>query len=86
MSALGQKQTLCNALTRVRFTPNSDRESGLPRKVMSALLPKADMRVAQANVHGRRPLTDRRPSPTSVRLVSDANGISALALKMLVFS
>jgi len=86
MSTLDQKQTLCNALTHVRFTPNSDRESGLPQKVMSALLPKADMRVAQVNAHGRRPLTDRRPWPTSVRLVSDANGISALVLKMLVFS
>ena len=28
---------------RVRFTPNSDRESGFPHKVMSALPPKADI-------------------------------------------
>jgi len=28
---------------RVRFTPNSDRESGFPHKVMSALPQKADM-------------------------------------------
>jgi len=27
----------------VRFTPNSDRESGLSQTVMSALPPKADM-------------------------------------------
>ena len=34
---------------RVRFTPNSDRESGFPRKVMSALPSKAD--VCGANRH-----------------------------------
>jgi hypothetical protein len=28
---------------RVRFAPNSDRESGFPQKFMSALHPKADM-------------------------------------------
>jgi hypothetical protein len=33
---------------------------------------------------GHRPLTEGRL--TSVRLVSDANGISALALKVLVIS
>jgi len=33
---------MCTARAHVRFTPNSDRESGLPRKVMSALPPKAD--------------------------------------------
>jgi hypothetical protein len=41
MSALGQK--LCDATTHVRFTPNSDRESGHPQKAMSALPPEADM-------------------------------------------
>jgi len=35
---------------RVRFTPNSDRESGFPHKVMSALPPKADMYSALAYV------------------------------------
>jgi hypothetical protein len=34
----------------VRFTPNSDRESGLPHKVISALPPKADMCSALAHV------------------------------------
>ena len=34
----------------VRFTPNSDRESGFPHKVMSALPPKADMCSALADV------------------------------------
>ena len=40
MSALGQKQTYA---AHNRFTPNSDRKSGLPHKVMSALSLKADM-------------------------------------------
>jgi hypothetical protein len=34
----------------VRFTPDSDRESGFPRKVMSALPPKADMCGATTDV------------------------------------
>ena len=34
----------------VRFAPNSDRESGFPHKVMSALSPKADMCSALAHV------------------------------------
>ena len=34
----------------VRFAPNSDRESGLPRKVVSALPPKADMCGANRHV------------------------------------
>src|SRR5262249_24781094 len=39
----GSKADMCDANRHVRFTPNSDRESGLPAKVMSALSPKADM-------------------------------------------
>ena len=39
----GSKADICGATSHVRFTPDSDRESGLPRKVMSALPPKADM-------------------------------------------
>jgi hypothetical protein len=41
MSALGHKRTCAVQLGHVRFVPNSDRESGLPHKVMSALHPKA---------------------------------------------
>src|SRR5262249_46066033 len=55
------------------YPPNSDRESGLPRMVMSALPPKADMRSANTDVcfgpkadisslirsHHRRALTPR---------------------------
>jgi hypothetical protein len=36
--------------THVRFTPNSDRESGFPQTVMSALPRKADMYGALADV------------------------------------
>ena len=34
---------MCGAPTDVRFTPDSDRESGPPQTAMSALLSKADM-------------------------------------------
>ena len=34
----------------VRFTPNSDRESEIPQKAMSALPPKADMCSARHDV------------------------------------
>jgi hypothetical protein len=40
-----------SAKAYVRFAPNSDRESGLPQKVMSAFPPKAD--VCGANRHVR---------------------------------
>src|SRR4029077_3252790 len=39
----GSLADICSAKGHVRFTPDSDRESGFPRKVMSALPPKADM-------------------------------------------
>ena len=39
----GSKADVCVAKPYVRFTPESDRESGFLRKVMSALPPKADM-------------------------------------------
>jgi hypothetical protein len=41
---------MCAAKSDVRFTPNSDRESGLRQTVMSALPPKADMCSAMSNV------------------------------------
>ena len=46
----GSKADMCSALGHVRFTPNSDRESGHRQTVMSALSPKADMCGAQAHV------------------------------------
>src|SRR5262249_18650446 len=39
----GSKADMCSASKHVRFTPNSDRKSGLPQELMSALPPKADM-------------------------------------------
>jgi hypothetical protein len=41
---------MCVAKTHVRFTPNSDRESEIPQKAMSALPPKADMCGATTDV------------------------------------
>jgi hypothetical protein len=41
---------MCDAKAHVRFTPNSDRESRHPQKVMSALPLKADMCGARAQV------------------------------------
>jgi hypothetical protein len=46
----GSEADMCAAISDVRFTPNSDRESGLPQKVMSALPPKADMCGATMDV------------------------------------
>ena len=46
----GSLADICSAKGHVRFTPNSDRESGFPRKVMSALPPKADMCGAAIDV------------------------------------
>jgi hypothetical protein len=39
----GSKADMCAAKRYVRFTPNSDRESGFPQRAMSALPPKADI-------------------------------------------
>src|SRR5215813_12941581 len=36
----GSKADMCAAQRHVRFTPDSDRKSGLPHKAMSALPPK----------------------------------------------
>src|SRR5262249_32792104 len=46
----GSKADICAATSHVRFTPNSDRESGLGQTVMSALPPKADMCGATRDV------------------------------------
>jgi len=46
----GSKADMCAAPAHVRFTPNSDRESGHQQPVMSALPPKADMCSARAYV------------------------------------
>ena len=41
---------MCSARTHVRFTPNTDRESGPPQTAMSALPLKADMCGAASDV------------------------------------
>ena len=46
----GSQADICSATADVRFTLNSDRESGFPQKAMSALPPKADMCGALAHV------------------------------------
>src|SRR5262249_59026137 len=46
----GSKADICSAPTHVRFTPNSDRESGHRQTVRSALPPKADMCAATRDV------------------------------------
>ena len=46
----GSKADICSAKRHVRFTPGSDRESGLPLTVMSALPPYADMCGATRDV------------------------------------
>ena len=46
----GSKADICSATGHVRFAPNSDRKSGFPYKVMSALPPKADICSAPAHV------------------------------------
>jgi hypothetical protein len=46
----GSEADMCAAKSDVRFTPNSDRESRFPQKVMSALPPKADMCGANRDV------------------------------------
>jgi hypothetical protein len=53
----GSKADIYAAIRHVRFTPNNDRENGIPHKVMSALRPKADMRGASKDVR-LRPITD----------------------------
>jgi hypothetical protein len=52
----GSKADICAAIRHVRFTPDNDRESGFPHKVMSALPPKADI--------GKKPV-GYSPEPTT---------------------
>ena len=46
----GSLADICSAKGHVSFAPNSDRESGFPQTVMSALPPKADMCGATRDV------------------------------------
>jgi len=44
----GSEADIRTAKGHVRFAPDSDRESGFPQMVMSALSPKADIQKASA--------------------------------------
>jgi len=46
----GSEADICAATSHVPFTPDSDHESELPRQAMSALLLKADVCGALADV------------------------------------
>ena len=62
----GSEADICGATSHVRFAPNSDRESGFPQTVMSALPPKAHMPCDERDVRfvpnadlGNLPYTSR---------------------------
>src|SRR5262249_14844402 len=72
----GSKADICGATSHVRFTPDSDRESGLPQTVMSALPPKADICSAATHVCFGPQADMRRYSITSsARLSSDCGTV-----------
>jgi len=85
----GSKADMCSAKVHVRFTPNSDRKSGPPHKVMSALPSKADMCGAVADVCFG-PKADIAPHSitSSARLCTDCGTVmpSALAVVRLMYS
>ena len=56
----GSKADIGAATSHVRFTPNSNRESGPPQNAMSALPLKADMCGATSDV-GYGPIADIAP-------------------------
>ena len=82
----GSLADICSAKGHVRFAPNSDRESGFPHKVMSALPPKADMCGAASDVR-YWPKADIAPySITTSAVASSAGDIaSPSALAVLKF-
>src|SRR5215468_2272163 len=86
----GSKADICGAKRHVRFAPNSDRESGLPQTVMSALPPKADMCVATRDVRfGPKADMLRGHSITTSAVASSAGDIaspSALAVFKFITS
>jgi len=61
----GSQADMCGAIRHVRFTPESDRKSGHRQRVMSALLPKADMCSALGDVMLRAKSGHRRFSPVN---------------------
>ena len=62
----GSKADICSATADVRFTLNSDRESGFPQKAMSALPPKADMCGALGHVRLSANSGHRNKNPSTL--------------------
>src|SRR5207342_2300803 len=84
----GSKADMCSAKRHVRFAPESDRESGHPQRIMSALPLKADMCDAKPNVRFG-PIADieRNYSITSSAATSSPAGIFIpIALAALILT
>jgi hypothetical protein len=82
------KADICAAIRHVRFTPDNDRESGFPHKVMSALPPKADMCSALAHVcFGPKAdmASSYRASMSGSFHVLSNNGFSPLGVRVWFF-
>jgi hypothetical protein len=72
---------ICIAIGHVRFTPNSDSESGHPQEFMSALPPKADMCCATTDVRfGPKadPATQRSGARTPTSKAADRLFVTGL--------
>src|SRR5262249_22563266 len=75
---------MCGAQAHVRFTPESDRESVFPQKVMSALPPKADMCGATRDVRfGPKADIADYSIISSVRERSEGGTVRPIALAVL---
>ena len=80
MSALGQKQTCALQNVMSALQPNSDRESEIPLKAMSALPPKADIRFYSITWSARDSIDcgTERPSALAVlRLITSSYFVGA---------
>ena len=80
----GSKADMCAAKTDVRFTPNSDRECGLPQKVMSALLSESGQSAAQTRCQlgansGQKRTRAARPKVSSYPFFADREGKNLFA-------
>ena len=85
----GSKADICGAKQHVRSTPNSDRKSRLPQKVMSALPPIADMCTAPVHVRFGPKADIGNYSIASSARASSVGGtvrLSALAVFRLITS
>jgi hypothetical protein len=81
MSALRQKADICSALDDVRFTPNSNRESGFPQTVMSALPPKATCAVQTGmSALGQKWTSSKLSLPRELSPSPQHNGLAQITL------